>query len=127
MQMALTIAIDFTSSNGPITNPESLHYRGEGRRSLYEIALSEVVLIVLDYDYDKKVPLYGFGAKVNYKEVNTGSQTTHLFPLNGLEEEHDVHDFSGILQAYSECLPHLTFSGPTFFAPLLQNSMRTCK
>lgn len=31
--------------------------------------------ILIDYDYDKKIPCYGFGASVN------GSGTKHCFPL----------------------------------------------
>ena len=32
--------------------------------------------VLLEYDEDKKVPLYGFGAKIN-------RQISHCFPLNG--------------------------------------------
>ena len=33
------------------------------------MALAEVLSILIDYDYDKLVPVYGFGAKVNHPNL----------------------------------------------------------
>jgi len=65
MELALTIGIDFTASNGSILQPTSLHYCDQYKRSLYEEALHEVCSIVMDYDKDQLVPSFGFGAKVH--------------------------------------------------------------
>lgn len=35
MQYALTIGIDFSSSNGPYTSPDSLHYFNGPQKSFY--------------------------------------------------------------------------------------------
>lgn len=51
--------------------------------SPYEEALYEVSKILLDYDYDKLVPVYGFGAKVGLPTFNTNGLVHHCFPLNG--------------------------------------------
>lgn len=51
--------------------------------SQYELALYEVSKILLDYDFDKLVPLYGFGAKVNMPTYQTNRKVHHCFPLNG--------------------------------------------
>lgn len=86
MQMALVAGIDFTASNESYQNKDSLHYFDGIKKSSYEIALQEVGGILLEYDYDKKVPVYGFGARVNYKGINSGSHTLHCFPISGNEK-----------------------------------------
>ncbi len=45
--------------------------------------------ILLDYDYDKLVPIYGFGAKCHYPNFKTGT-VNHCFPLNGNAEDANV-------------------------------------
>ena len=37
----------------------------------------------MDYDADKLVPTYGFGAKVRFDSFNTNEKTHHCFPING--------------------------------------------
>ncbi len=69
--MGLVIGVDFTISNGPFREKQSLHYFTETHKSFYEIALQNVSGILLDFDYDKEVPVYGFGAKVKYKQINS--------------------------------------------------------
>jgi hypothetical protein len=83
MQMAMVVCIDFTASNGIQNQPSSLHYVTPTKRSQYEEALHEVCNIVLDYDTDKLVPTFGFGAKVNLPNFNTGGKVHHCFPING--------------------------------------------
>lgn len=79
--MALVTCIDFTASNGVPSDKKSLHYTGNGP-SPYEKALSSVASILLDYDYDKLVPVYGFGAKVKHPLLNTENKVNHCFPIN---------------------------------------------
>ena len=67
LQLALVNCIDFTASNGIASSKSSLHYTGTGK-SLYERALESVCNILLDYDYDKLVPCYGFGAKIKHPQ-----------------------------------------------------------
>ncbi len=65
--------------------------------SKYEEALFEVSKILLDYDYDKLVPLYGFGAKFNIPNFNTNGNVSHCFPLNGNPMNPDVFQIKGIM------------------------------
>jgi hypothetical protein len=81
----LITCIDFTGSNGIQTAPSSLHYVTANKMSPYEQALYEVSKILLDYDFDKLVPTYGFGAKVKMPTYNTQNKVHHCFPLNGNE------------------------------------------
>ena len=84
LQLALINCIDFTASNGVARDPNSLHYVSPNKMSQYEQALYEVSKILLDYDYDKLVPVYGFGAKVRMPNFNTNGKVHHCFPLNGI-------------------------------------------
>jgi hypothetical protein len=127
MQMAMVVCIDFTASNGIQNQPTSLHYVTPTKRSQYEEALHEVCNIVLDYDTDKLVPTFGFGAKVNLPNFSTGGKVHHCFPINGSEANPNLFQLAGIMQGYRNTLPYLTFSGPTFFAPLLREAMAVCE
>lgn len=60
-----------------------MHYVDKATKSVYEKALSEVTNILMDYDYDKLVPVYGFGAKVNHPNLNSEGKVHHCFPING--------------------------------------------
>ena len=62
MQINLTVAIDFTGSNGAPNLPNSLHYLG-AKQNQYEIAIRACGDIVAYYDYDQKFPAFGFGGK----------------------------------------------------------------
>ena len=94
--MAMVLCIDFTASNGIQTASTSLHHYTAHKRSQYEEALHEVSNIVLDYDTDKLVPCFGFGAKVNMPEFNTYNKVHHCFPLNGSESNPNLFQLAGI-------------------------------
>jgi hypothetical protein len=64
-QIQLMVAIDFTASNGNPNLPSSLHHVRGSELNPYEQALSTVGEILLPYDSDQRVPMYGFGAKLN--------------------------------------------------------------
>lgn len=85
LQLMLITCIDFTASNGSAKSPQSLHYIQNNKRSQYEEALEEVSRILLDYDSDKLVPVYGFGAKVTMPNFNSFGKAHNCFPLNGNE------------------------------------------
>lgn len=83
LQLSLVTCIDFTASNGSPTQKSSLHYVEPYKKSPYEEALKEVTNILLDYDYDKLVPVYGFGAKVKHPLLDSEGKVHHCFPING--------------------------------------------
>lgn len=103
----LITCIDFTASNGSPKAPTSLHYITANKRSTYEEALDEVSRILLDYDYDKLVPVYGFGAKCSLPTYNSMGKVSHCFPLNGNEENAHVFMLDGIINAYRTALQYL--------------------
>jgi len=83
LQLSLVSCIDFTASNGIASTKESLHYCNDKTQSVYEKALTEVTNILMNYDYDKLVPVYGFGARVKHPNLDTARKVHHCFPING--------------------------------------------
>ena len=127
MQLLLITCIDFTASNGSPKSPSSLHFIQMDRKSQYEEALEEVSRILLDYDSDKLVPVYGFGAKVAMPNFNSFGKVHHCFPLNGNEENAHVFMVEGIMQAYRNAIQYLEFGGPTYFSALLGQAIEECR
>ena len=117
-QIALNVAIDFTTSNGDPNLPESLHYRGPaGARDYlneYERAVLSVGRILQEYDSDKKIPVYGFGGKLPNNVVS------HCWPLNGNETDPSCQGVEGMLQAYRLALNNVQLWAPTNFSPCIQ-------
>lgn len=115
-QINLTIAVDFTGSNGIPTSPQSLHFMNPSGMNLYEQALFAVSDILLQYDSDKQVPLYGFGGKIN-------GQTSHCFNMNFNPSDPRVFGIDGIMSAYRNSLRYVELSGPTLFAHVLAKTV----
>jgi hypothetical protein len=62
-QINVMLGIDFTGSNGDPSLPNSLHSQKDDDLNDYQKAISSVCEILLCYDYDKKIAMYGYGAK----------------------------------------------------------------
>jgi len=56
----LSVAVDFTASNKTPTDPTSNHYVSQSPNQ-YQMALSTVGNILLNYDSDRRVTAFGFG------------------------------------------------------------------
>ena len=115
-EISLLIAVDFTGSDGHPNSTTSLHNLNSAGYNHYQSALHAVSDILLYYDSDKKVPMYGFGGKVN-KKVN------HCFPLNFNEAQPEVMGLRGIMQAYQSALQNVELSGPTLFAQIIRTAV----
>ncbi|XP_043210499.1 copine-8-like isoform X1 [Amphibalanus amphitrite] len=119
-ELACTIAIDFTASNGNPMQPDSLHYLGRdaaGRISNpYVTALRAVGNIIQDYDSDKQFPVLGFGARVPPAGI-----VSHEFFVNIGAETPFCYGIEGVVAAYERCLPQIQLYGPTNFAPVIQH------
>ena len=121
-EVSLIVAIDFTGSNGDPKTPQSLHYIDPSgvNKNQYEQAILSVGNIIEAYDTDKKYPVYGFGARCRQANGEY-SGVQHCFPVYGGGFE--VNGVSGIIQAYTDGVHNVMFSGPTLFAPLITNAM----
>ena len=115
-QMSLTVAVDFTGSNGDPADYSSLHYRNpSGQLNQYETALTNVGSILVNYDSDQLIPAFGFGGVPGY--FGTG-EVSHCFHLNGQENPQWI-GVKGLVEAYKFSLANVGLSGPTYFSPLL--------
>jgi hypothetical protein len=110
LEMSLAVAIDFTGSNGDPRSASSLHYLGAN--NAYERAIRAIGNVLAPYDSDGQICTYGFGGVV-------AGQTSHCFHLNGRADP-NVRGVEGVLAAYRQALASVPLSGPTFFAPLLE-------
>lgn len=126
-QLSVTVAIDFTSSNGNPAQSTSLHaFRPDGLLNEYQRTTQAVCDILLNYDWDKQVPVYGFGGKPHFPTLDSPS-TLHCFPCTGDPNQANVYGLSGIMNAYSYALKHIELSGPTLFAPLIRETMKVAQ
>jgi hypothetical protein len=93
LQLALTIAVDFTLSNGNPSNPDSLHHYDPARNQ-YLKAITAVGRILENYDSDKMFPIVGFGGKVPMLL----DKTSHCFALNGNIFDPEVPGIEGVVE-----------------------------
>ena len=121
MQINLTVAIDFTGSNGDPTKPFSLHYLGANCNS-YENAINSCGTIVAYYDYDQMFPAFGFGGKFCMQP-----NVSHCFPLNMNPNNPEIQGIDGILQAYRNILNQTKLYGPTFFHHIIDQVINVVK
>ena len=78
-EINLTVAVDFTASNGPVQYADSLHYMDPtGKPNQYQSALTNIGSILENYDTDKKIPAFGFGGIPLYSPMHMQSkQASH--------------------------------------------------
>ena len=123
-QISLTIAIDYTGSNGASSLPTSLHARNSSNQ--YEKAITAVGQILIAYDYDQLVPVYGFGGRPGFPNF-TKDSVSHCFPCTGDVQTPHVLGVQGVLECYWNSLQHVMLSGPTYFAPLITEAAKACQ
>lgn len=116
LQINVTVAIDFTGSNGKMTSPESLHHVGGSQPNAYMRAIEAVGNVIQDYDSDKMFPVLGFGARVPPK-----MDVSHEFAVNMNANNPSCNGVKGIIDAYKACLTHIELFGPTNFAPVINH------
>lgn len=125
-EISLSVAIDFTGSNGNPSNPTSLHYihRDGSSFNQYESAIMAVGSVLEPYDSDRKYPVYGFGAQISNGAGGFGP-VEHCFPV--YSGGYEIDGIAGILQAYHECIGRVHLSGPTLFSPLISYNLEMIK
>ena len=116
LNLDLSIAIDFTGSNGDPIYENSLHYISNGFINNYEKAMRESIKIISMYNKGNKYNVYGFGAQLNgeFKDV---------FNINGTDDE-NIIGIENIISKYKETINSVYFAWPTFFAPVIKEITR---
>lgn len=82
----MIVAIDFTGSNGSPKYANSLHYMNPTAPNQYQMAIAAITQILMNYDSDKRIPAFGFGAKTNFGGQGL-SPVSHCFVLSGNPQE----------------------------------------
>eukprot|EP00825_Cyclidium_porcatum_P016458 TRINITY_DN1947_c0_g4_i1.p1 TRINITY_DN1947_c0_g4~~TRINITY_DN1947_c0_g4_i1.p1 ORF type:complete len:321 (+),score=57.31 TRINITY_DN1947_c0_g4_i1:691-1653(+) len=123
VQLNQIIAIDYTGSNGIPSQPSSLHYINPQQMNQYQQAIWHVGDILQSYDSDKKIPLYGFGAKTKFPQLSS-AQVLHCFPVSGNPQKVEACGLQEVMQMYQNSLTQVELSGPTFFNPILQETIK---
>lgn len=127
LNISSVVCIDFTGSNGDHKDPSSLHYIDPERlvKNPYISVIEKVGEIIVGYDKDKLVPVYGFGARsVHFKNPK---RVSHCFPINFNYENPNCNNVQGILEAYYNCLEEIDMLGPSCFEGCLQKVIAEIK
>ena len=116
-EISLVIGVDFTRSNGTPDSKDSLHYlEGAESENEYITAIRAVGDILQYYDSDKRVPVFGFGAKLPpYFDI-----VSHCFALNGDIFDPEVKGIDKVVEAYRRSCKEVVFHGPTALSHLLR-------
>ena len=77
--------------------------------------------ILLNYDHDKLIPMYGFGAKPRFPGLNLPT-VSHCFPMTGDPNSVEVFGLQGVMEVYKHALQFVELSGPTYFNPLIREA-----
>ena len=125
--ISLSVAIDFTASNGELRNSSSLHYidyNNPMAMNSYELAIYHVWSILEQYDSNRQFPVFGFGAIPRFIGSN---EISHWFNLNGIENP-EVLGVQGVLSAYRSAIyKGIGLYGPTNFSPCIETMMSYVK
>lgn len=117
-ELSLVVAIDFTASNAndSINNPSLHDISPQNPPNEYKKAITSVGRIVQQYDSDKRIPVLGFGARLNGQQ----SETSHCFDVS--EAGESAFGVEGVLAAYEWRIgrKETKLSGDTRFAPIIQ-------
>jgi len=113
------IAIDFCSSNGNPMTPGTLHFHSSSSMNEYQFAIKSLLKILLKYNSDSSVSVFGFGAKFN-------GVLNNCFPINPTTQ-HNI-GFIGALKAYDSMFQEgLRMSGPTCYADVIMGAAKRAR
>lgn len=117
-ELHFAVAIDFTASNGVVTDPRSLHFIDPyGQKpNAYEIALRSIAEIISQYDPKSMYASFGFGAITGPEKM-----VSHHFPLNGNPAHPYCNGVNDLLACYKSTLSKVVLYGPTNFAPVIES------
>ena len=115
IRIKLSIGIDFTGSNGHPLDKGTLHCIINNEPNDYEKVIKSIGNILSNYNYKDLYPVYGFGAILNNSLYQEASM---CFNIN-FKDTSEIKSINNVLKVYRECLDKLTFSGPTFFSPII--------
>lgn len=123
LRIELSVAIDFTASNGDPRDARSLHAlsAARGGSNDYLQAIQSVGSVLQPYDADNMIAVYGFGAALPTTTYPvSGRAVSHCFPVSLDESRLEVRGVEGIVQAYINALQVVQLAGPTLFSQVIE-------
>ena len=110
IKISLSIAIDFTLSNGAPSNANSLHYINDNNNTLnsYQKAIAACGNILSVYDKEQQFPVYGFGAC-----INNAKQPSMCFAINNINNSPEIHTIQQVLEHYKQIVKSVNFGKKT--------------
>jgi hypothetical protein len=117
LSINLFVAIDFTKSNKDSNLPDSLHsFVDPQKPNDYVKVIRSVGDILQSYDQDRKISVYGFGARL----PPTYNHTSHCFACNGDFFDPEVVGVEEIINVYRKALDSVVLHGPTNFHEIIK-------
>jgi len=113
LNLDLSIAIDFTCSNGYPDEIDSLHRIKNGFVNNYEKAIREHYNIISTYNKKDKYDVYGFGADID-------GEFKKIFNING-KEDPSITGIDNIISEYKKTVESVELSCGTYFAPIVKH------
>ena len=124
----MSVAIDYTASNGDPADHSSLHhYDPDGadcKPNMYETAMRNVGNIMENYAFQKKFAGFGFGGIPDYLDSD---QVNHCFCINKNPKDPMIDGLENLIKTYKESLNSIKLWGPSFFSKILENQIKMIK
>uniref|UniRef100_A0AC35TXN7 VWFA domain-containing protein n=1 Tax=Rhabditophanes sp. KR3021 TaxID=114890 RepID=A0AC35TXN7_9BILA len=115
----LIFGIDYTASNkyqGENSfNGKSLHTIEATKENPYQQVIKIMGKTLAPFATTNGIPVYGFG------DARTGDWSVFK-----LKQDGECADLDEVLNVYNQITPNVNLSGPTNFAPLIQQAMEIC-
>ena len=89
----------------------------------YQRTIKYLGELLLNYDYDKEVPVFGFGGIPRF-DGSAGKKVDHCFSVNGNPKNPNIKGIDEILRSYLESVKKVDLSSPTLFEPILQEAKK---
>lgn len=92
LKIQVVTAIDFTASNNHTLSGDSLHKLYPHKLNEYQSAIASICSILLNYDFDKEIQVYGFGAyplKENFdhlRQIFDGTDESLKYAIRSFQE-----------------------------------------
>lgn len=107
--MILQVIFDLIKgSNGSPSSSSSLHYIDYqmSTPTQYQKVLRSIWGIISSYDADKKIPAFGFGAKISFPNLKTNG-VCHSFPLNDNPKNPEIDGLNNLMNCYVNALKNM--------------------
>ena len=110
-EISLTLAVDFTVSNGDYTLPSSYHYLSPGNENSYMECIRSAISFTVKFSntslHNLPVIAYGFGALPEHS-----GQASYCFALNQQEADPTIHSPDTVFSRYADTVKSMDASGP---------------